>query len=36
MEAKESLVANGSLRNCWVRKESRPMIGAAMVAVRQR
>lgn len=32
-ERKESLVACGSRRDCWDRKESRPMIGAELVLV---
>lgn len=32
-ERNESFVAVGSTRNCWLRKESRPGIGAEMVVV---
>lgn len=32
-EMKESLVAVGSTRYCWLRKESRPGIGAEIVVV---
>lgn len=36
-EEKESLAASGSFRACWLRNESRPMIGAAAtVAMRRR
>lgn len=35
-EMKESLVAFGSKRDCWERKESKPSIGAAVTVVMRR